>query len=127
MKKIKLFGKIERSYIGLFETIILVQDDGYKIDLIGRLREVEINSIDGMVQINYHTSDVYLTEHSYVENHILSISGALTAEYEANGYSYSSMTSGTDYETILTVGKHNLFNELMSFNGKFAFFEINYK
>lgn len=123
--KLILSGIIKADY-DTWTKIILVQPDEYKIDLMGRLSELALNAKSGLFQINYHICDKPLTEIELKEAHILSIHGGLTADYEANGYNYSSWTHGTDYDTVIKVGKHDLYNELINHVGKWVYFEINF-
>lgn len=125
MKKIVLSGTISFEWDD-WNRLILTQEDSYKIDLISKLKEVMLNASTDEVQINYHLSDKPMTLQNAKEELIKRICGALEADYEANGYHYSSWTTGTDYDTVLKVGGHSLFSELLNEEGKFIIFEINY-
>lgn len=125
MNTLRLSGTIKYQYDD-WDRLILIQEDGYKIDLISRLRELLLNTKTDEVQINYHLSDRPMTLIEAKENHIKRISGALESDYEANSYSFSSLTSGTDYDTTLEVGGHSLYRELKSEEHRFVIFEVNY-
>lgn len=127
MKTLKLSGKILTDYSSNWHKIILLNSDGYKIDLIARFSELELNALDGEIQVNYHISKNELSEIELKENLIKTISGSFDTDYEANGYWYSSWTSGTDYDCSLEINGHDLYAELMNEQGKYVFFEINYK
>lgn len=127
MTTITLSGFIENGYMNSWSTIKLIQEDGYKIDLVSRFREAVDNYPDDGVQVNYYLCDKSCTKNEMVEGWLKKLVGAVDASYEANGYIYSSWTSGTDYDTNLTVGGHNLLNELYAQQGKFIIIEINFQ
>ena len=62
MYKITLSGIIEKGYNNSFHTIKLIQEDGYKIDLVGRFQEA-IQSVNNIsVQVSYWLSDKRCTK-----------------------------------------------------------------
>lgn len=125
-KKLKLQGKISTTYSGSYDTIGLVQEDGYVINLNARLIELsELNAPNGL-QINYHITDKLMSESELKELAILTLTGGIYAEFEKYEYRYSSWTTDVSYVTTLKVGNHDLYNELRSEDGKYVFFEINY-
>lgn len=127
MKKLELQGRVGKNNIDSWRTITLTQTDGYVIDLVSRLRELQcLNTSNSEIQVNYHLSEESLSLHELKERHILSIVGGLNAAFTADSYIYSSWTSGTDYDTEITVGGHNMYAELSSSVGKYAYFEIIY-
>lgn len=127
MYKITLAGFIERSCDDNYPTIKLIQDDGYKIDLVGRFREA-IQSVNNIsAQVSYWLSDKRCTKNEMTENWLKKISGYVSAEHEASSYQYSSWTSGTDYDTVLKIGNHDLLKELQGLDGKFIIIELNLK
>lgn len=109
-----------------WNRIILIQEDGYKIDLVAKMKEVLLNAETDEVQINYHLSDDPMPLQQAKEELIKRISGSLEADYEASGYAYSSWTIGTNYDTILKVNGHSLYNELRGEENRFVIFEINF-
>lgn len=127
MKTITLSGIIKFEYSDSWETIKLVQEDGYKIDLVNRFKEAVESFNNSQVQVNYYLADNPCTKNEMVEGWLKKLVGAIDAGYEANGYAYSSWTSGTDYDTNLSVGGHNLLSELRSEEGRFMIIEINFK
>lgn len=125
MKKLKLQGKIQLNYNDSYKTIFLIQEDGYKIDLFYRLKELSHNSSSN--QINYHISDKLLNNNQLQELSILSLTGGINMEQERVEYRYSSYTTDVDYITTMKIGNHDLLKELGSDNGKYVYFDINYK
>lgn len=127
MITIQIEGKIELGYSGNWFTVKLVQPDGYKIDLNARFKEAADSYPDMSVQVSYYLSTEPVTKNQMTEAVLKKISGAIESELEANSYSYSSWTSGTDYDVTLKVGNHNLYNELCSQVGKYLIIEIKFK
>ena len=125
MKKLKLQGKIQLNYNDSYKTIFLIQEDGYKIDLFYRLKELSHNSSSN--QINYHISDKLLNDNQLQELSILSLTGGINMEQERIEYRYSSYTTDVDYITTMKIGNHDLLKELGSDDGKYIYFDINYK
>lgn len=126
MKTITLSGIIKYEY-ETWSKIKLIQEDGYKVDLVSRFKEA-IESFDSSgVQVNYWTSEKVCTKNEMLEGWLKKIYGAVEAEYEANEYHYSSWTNGVDYDTELKVGGHDLYNELREYEGKFMILEMNFK
>lgn len=122
-KLIVLKGKIERGYEGDYEQIYLVQKNGYKINIIHRLNEAIINYGTKMT-IKYWYADKFVSEKIIKLNVIKKFYGILTAEYETQDWGHSEYTHGTDYNTIINIGGHNLYNELLSLQNKFIWIEI---
>src|SRR5690606_22314255 len=99
MITIELKGRIEKGWTDNWQTIKLVQEDGYKIDLVGRFKEA-IESFPNMeIQVGYYLSDNVCTKEEILEGFLKKLFGSVDASYEANGYAYSSWTTGTDYDT----------------------------
>lgn len=127
MKTVVLKGKIEKAWTDSWETIKLVQEDGYKIDLVGRFREATESFPKMEIQVGYYLSDKVCTKDEILEGFLKKLFGNVDASYEANGFAYSSWTSGTDYDTNLTIGGHDLFRELANEEGRFILIELNFK
>ena len=125
--KVEFTGTINFDYSEDWTTIKLVQPDGYKLDLVSRFREVSESYIGKSFQVNYYLSNTPCTKVEMVEGWLKKISGAIEADYETNSYNYSSWTHGTDYDTVLKIGNHNLFSELSDSEGKFIIIEVNIK
>lgn len=126
MKTITLSGIIKYEY-DTWDKIKLIQEDGYKIDLVSRFQEAIESFGKSEVQVNYWISDKPCTKNEMLEGWLRQLYGAAEAEYQANGYAYSSWTSGTDYDTELSVGGHNLHRELREHGDKFIIIELNFK
>lgn len=127
MITVTIQGTIEKGYTDNWYTIKIIQDDGYKIDLVNRIREATENFPGKDVQLNYYISDKLCSKGEMLEGWLKKLHGNIDAAYEANGYHYSSWTWGTDYDTVLKIGGHNLLNELYSYEGKYIILELNFK
>src|SRR5690349_6208376 len=126
VKTIELSGIIKKEWDD-WDKIKLVQSDGYKIDLVSRFREAIESYPNKKVQVNYWLSDKPCTKNEMTENFLKKLYGSAEAEYEKNYYRYSSWTSGTDYDTVLSVGGHNLYYELANEDGRFIILELNFQ
>lgn len=127
MITVELKGRIEKGSTDSWETIKLVQEDGYKIDLVGRFKEA-IESFPNLeIQVGYYLSDNVCAKEEILEGFLKKLFGSVDASYEANRYSYSSWTNGTNYDTNLTIGGHDLFRELNNEEGRFILIELNFK
>lgn len=129
MKTIELSGVIKFEWND-FEKIKLIQEDGYKIDLVGRFKEAIESFPNAKVQVNYYLSEKVCTKKEMVEGFLNSnrpfvdwklvrdkLYGAIAADYEKNDYRYSSWTSGG----------HNMIDELRNEAGKFIIIDINFQ
>lgn len=126
MKKITLSGILQFEYDD-WDRLYLIQEDGYKIDLVNKFQEAIANFGDEGVQVSYWLSDKPCTKNEIVEGWIKQFHGDVEAEYQENYFQYSSWTDGTDYNTVLTIGGHDLYNELIDKEGKFIIIEMNFK
>lgn len=127
MKTITLSGILKYEYDDNWMRIKLVQDDGYKIDLVGRFNEAAESYKNSSVQVSYYLSDKPCTKNEMIEGWLKSISGSIDAGYTTDSYRYSSWTHGTDYDTNLKIGGHNLYKELRDSEGRFIIIELNFK
>lgn len=114
-----------------FSTILLCDEwKGNKInksiDLVKKLRAI-FDLFDSEVSVSYFISDKKKTEAEIKEGWLKQLHGAITAEYKTNSYNYSEHTYGTDYDTYLQIGGHDLFNELDRFEGKYCVLKIQVK
>ena len=108
-----------------WETIKLVQPDGYKVDLLLRFHEI-VDSFGKTMTVRYWITDNPTTKEDAQEGFIRSMFGEARAEMEANSYyRYSEYTSGMDYDSMLKIGGHNLMNELAFHQGKHIWLEIS--
>lgn len=125
MKQISLSGIIKIETPDNFTRIKLLQPDGLKIDLISRFQEA-IQSFNSSVQVGYYLSDRPCTKQEMQEGFLENISGSVNADYEANEYRYSSWTHGCDYDSVLKIGGHDLYSELMQEQDRFIIIELNF-
>lgn len=127
MKTITLTGIIKTEYNEHFETIKLIQEDGYKIDLVGRFKEAA-ESYKGLeIQVSYHLSEKVSTKSEMIQSFIKKLHGIVDAGFESSPYEYSEWTTGTDYDTNLMIGGHDLFSELRHQQGKFIIIDLTIK
>lgn len=124
MKTIELSGVIKFEYDD-WSKVKLVQSDGYKIDLVNRFKEAKESFPNAKFQVNYWLSDKPCSKNDMVEGWLRKLYGDISADYEKNDYCYSSWTSGTDYDTTLQIGGHNLDSELSDEEGRYLIIEIN--
>ena len=107
-----------------YDTVKLVQPDGYEIDLL--LRFIEwAGCHNGNVSVRYWISNGRTSFQKAQDGFVKRLCGALDADCEANEYSYSEWTSGIDYDTELKVGGHDLLAELQAQQGKWLWIEIS--
>lgn len=124
MKKIILRGIIaDGQMMDSFYGIDLIQEDGYKVDLITRIKEF-ISNYGKTVAIRYWIAKEKEDDEKVKEGVIKKYLGYVEAEYEASHYEYSEYTSGTNYDTIFNIEGHNLYNELLGLRGKYLILEI---
>ena len=127
MITVELKGRIVKGWTDGWKTIKLVQEDGYKIDLVGGFKEATEGFPNMEIQVGYYLSDNVCTKEEILEGFLKKLFGSVDASYEENGYAYSSWTTGTDYDTNLTIGGHDLFRELNNEEGRFILIELNFK
>ena len=126
MKTMELSGIIEIG-VDNWDKIILVQKDGLRVDLLGRIIEM-VSSFGNTGQVNYWISDNPISKDEAVEKFLEKLYGRIDAEYEAYHYYYSTLTGGgVDYDCELTIGGHNLYRELADKEGKFLIIELSFK
>jgi hypothetical protein len=105
-------------------TIKIIQPDGYKVDLLLRFQEW-VDSFGKAVTVRYWITDKPTTKEDAQNGFIRSLFGPITAEMEANSYSYSEYTSGVDYDAMLKIGGHDLMAELWGREGEHLWIEIS--
>ena len=126
MTKFSLSGIIKYEHPELkFEKIKLIQDDGYKIDLIGRFQELKESHPPLKIQVNYFISEKPCSLEEAKKRWLAKISGALKAEYNSEEYHYSKWSYGIDYESNLKIGGHSLFDELRQYENKFLILKMS--
>ena len=119
-------GIIKRGYNDSgFNTIDIVQKDGYKINLINYFDELTYN-YGKEVTIKYWTAKSRQTDDNIKKGALYKFFGIVDAKFEREDYQYSEYTRGTDYNTILNVGDHHLYDELLEKEDKYLLLEINF-
>ena len=122
IKEFIFSGFIEIDWSEDFLTIKLI--DGEKtIDLVKKFRAI-FDLFESEVSVSYFLSDEKKSEEEILEGWLGKLFGEITAEYETNSYYYSSYTYGTDYDTYLKIGDHNLFDEFSGKNGLKKIYKI---
>jgi hypothetical protein len=61
------------------------------------------------------------------ESWLKQLSGEIHSDYKTSSYNYSEYTYGTDYDTYLKIGGHDLFVELSSYVDKYCFLKVSLK
>lgn len=110
-----------------YSKIILIQSDGYRIDLVARIIEM-VDSFGETGQVNYWISDKPKTKDEMVEGFLKKLYGHIEAKYDSDWHYYSTLTGGNmEYDTELKIGGHNLYNELQDKEGMFLIIELSFK
>lgn len=119
-------GFLERNYDddGHFETLKLV-DGKTSVDLVKKFRAI-FDLFESEVSVAFFTSKEKKTEKEMLSGWLEYLHGEITADHETNSYHYSSY-NGTDYDTSLKIGGHNLFNEWSEHLGKWFVVKITLK
>lgn len=76
------------------------------------------------IQISYYVSDKAISLEEIEERIILLTMGFIDSNKEKHNYYYSELTKGTDYDTTLKVGSHDLFSELYDLYNRYVIFKI---
>ena len=125
IKEFTFTGFINIDWSDNFKTIKLT-DENKSIDLVKKFRAI-FDLFESEVSVSYYISDSKKTEEEIKEGWLKQLFGGITAEYETSSYNYSSYTYGTDYDTYLKIGGHDLFGEFGSFRDKYCVLKINVK
>ena len=123
--EIELSGYIEFKS-GQYGQIKLVQENGFKVDLVGRFKEAVESYPEMSLQVSYFLSETPKTKDEMVEGFLKKLYGGVHAAYEASEYCYSSYTRGVDYETHLKIGGHDLYRELYDHQGKYIVIVLSF-
>jgi hypothetical protein len=126
MITIDFSGTILFEYYGDFHRIKLIQEDGYKIDLVTRIEEALGNYPNQIMQVSYWISDKPCSKDEVKEELLKKLFGNVEACYSKEEYRYSEWTAGTDYETYLKVGRHDLYSELIHEQNKFLIMQLTF-
>lgn len=125
IKEFTFTGFIKIDWSEDFKTIKLI-DGNKQIDLVKKFRAI-FDIFESEVSVSYFISDDKKTEAEIQEGWLKQMFGGITAEYETSSYSYSSYTYGTDYDTYLKIGGHDLFDEFSELNDKWCVLKVNVK
>jgi len=124
IKEFTFTGFISIDWSDDFKTIKLT-DEEKSVDLVKKFRAI-FDLFESEVSVSYFISDSKRTEEEIKEAWLKQLFGDITAEYETSSY-YSTYTYGTDYDTYLKIGGHDLFDEFYNFIGKYCVLKINVK
>lgn len=122
--KVELSGYIISAYLDEFPTILFLQENGYKIDLVARMTEIKHSYPGKKIGVRYWTANIAKTRDEIMRGFLRYLWGDLEASKEADAYSYSEVTWGVDYDTTLAIGGHDLLEELKSYQDKYCILEI---
>ena len=123
---ITIKGIIETAYVkDYFTSIVIVQSDGYKIDLLNRMEEYVFN-YGKKVTIRYWIASRKESDAKVKKGFLHKLMGNINIEFEKEDYQYSEYTSGTDYNTIFDISGHSLYGELLGQQGKYLILEIDF-
>ena len=125
IKEFTFTGFIKIDWSECFKTIKLI-DGNKSIDLVKKFRAI-FDLFESEVSVSYFISDEKKTESEIQEGWLKQMFGGITAEYETSSYHYSSYTYGTDYDTYLKIGGHDLFDEFSNLNDKWCVLKVNVK
>lgn len=125
IKEFIFTGFIKIDWSEDFKTIKLI-DGNKSIDLVKKFRAI-FDLFESEVSVSYFISDEKKTEAEIQEGWLKQMFGGITAEYETSSYNYSSYTYGTDYDTYLKIGGHDLFDEFSELNDKWCVLKVNVK
>ena len=118
-------GFIKDDWSDNFRTIKLI-DGNTSVDLVKKFRAI-FDLFETEVTVSYFISDTKKTEIEIREEFLKQLVGGITAEYETNSYHYSSWTNGTDYDTYLKIGGHDLFEEFSDYDSKWCVLKVSVK
>ena len=125
MKTITLSGIIKSDrHQSNWNTIRLIQEDGYAINLLTRFQEAIDSFSQSKLTVHYWLAPKPCTKQQMQEEWLKKISGFTSVEFSQNDYQYSEYTSGTDYDTEFRIGNHNLLKILQTEEGKFLMMEL---
>jgi len=128
MSKFIIKGQLDFGRVSNFDRIIIVHPKSkWRMDLLGRLQELQLNARDNKIQFNYTISDTLLTDIELQENLIKKLAGCLDTDFSTYETGYSEYTSCTEYVSTLSIGGHDLMKELRNSKGKYIHIEVYYK
>jgi hypothetical protein len=108
--EIILRGLIKIEPFAGWQMIKLLQKSTYKIDLIGRFKEIIESFPHKEISIEY-----------FIDHNNYSLKGIIEAGYEKED---DGGFFGADYYSTLTIGNYDLFEELVKQEGKYLIINI---
>lgn len=122
----KFSGKIMFKYIDEWEHLILITEDGLNVNLIYRFHELKLSFPNKSIGISYHISNELISEEKAIESHLKKVLGCVDAGIGfEEGEVYSEMSCDPDYYwSTLTIGGHDLKNELRNYSGKYLMLNV---
>jgi hypothetical protein len=121
----KFKGFIQLDCTEIFTAIKLIDGDK-SIDIVKKFKAI-FDLFESEVSVSYFISDDKKTEVEIQEGWLKQMFGCINAEYETTSYNYSSASYGEYYDTILKIGGHDFFNELLELTNKWCFLKVNVK
>lgn len=130
-KVFEFSGKIRSGKVfSHWDTIVLTQSNGYEVDLLLRLEELN-NQLENdnpfksnRFSISYWISKTPKTAEELLEYNVLAAEGFLGIDFEAHEIVYSEYTRDMEYETDFTIGGHNLLKELEKNVGSYLYMMV---
>lgn len=111
-----------------WNKIMLLQDDGLVIDLMGRFIEAT-KSFGTYGQVQYWVCKNKISRNEALERYLQKLySGKINVEFEEDYVYYSTLTGGdTTHDCEFTIGGHNLYSELQDKEGMYLIIELTFK
>lgn len=125
IKEFTFTGFIEIDYSDDFRTILL-KDEDKSVDLVKKFRAI-FDLYESEVSVSYYISNDKKAESEIQQGWLTQLFGGITAEYKTSSYHYSTYTYGTDYDTYLKIGGHDLFDEFYNYTNKYCVIKITIK
>jgi len=122
---IEYTGQIEILQDISHYTVKLIQEDGYKIDLLLRFKELAESYPNSKFQISYFITDKRLSKSQALREYYKNLLGnEIHAKYRTTQVQYSSTSVDEIYTTSLKIGGHDLYKELVQYKKKYLILKI---
>jgi hypothetical protein len=122
---IEYTGQIEILQDISHYTVKLIQEDGYKIDLLLRFKELAESYPNSKFQISYFITDKRLSKSQALREYYKNLLGnEIRAKYRTTQVQYSSTSVDEIYTTSLKIGGHDLYKELVQYKKKYLILKI---
>jgi hypothetical protein len=114
-----------------WDTIVLTQSNGYEVDLLLRLEELNNQRNNNLFKsnrfsISYWISKTPKTAEELLEYNVLAAEGFLDIDFQAEEIVYSEYTRDMEYETDFSIGGHNLLKELENNAGSYLYMMVEF-